>query len=169
MSHDRVDYAAVMRQRGFRVTPQRQLILAAICEGNGHTTFDEIFARVQRKSNAVNRATVYRTLDFLTALRLVVAADVGDGCRVYEIAGEIPHHHLVCLKCRHVQQISHDAVKELFTSIARDQHFQVETDHLALFGYCQACQRAQRPKSSGAKRRRTTTKPSGRAALAKRA
>lgn len=153
MSHDRVDYAAVMRQRGFRVTPQRQLILEAIGEGNGHTTFDEIFARVQRKSNAVNRATVYRTLDFLTELRLVVAADVGEGGRVYEIAGETPHHHLVCLKCRRVQQISHDAVKELFTSIARDQHFQVETDHLALFGYCQACRSEPRPKSSGARGR----------------
>jgi Fur family ferric uptake transcriptional regulator len=133
-----------MRRRGFRVTPQRQLILDAICEGHGHTTFDEIFARVQAKANAVNRATVYRTLDFLTDLRLVVAADVGDGRMVYEIAGETPHHHLVCLKCRHVQLLSHEAVKDLFAKIAREQNFQVETDHLALFGYCARCRNGQR-------------------------
>jgi Fur family ferric uptake transcriptional regulator len=133
-----------MRKRGFRVTPQRQLILDAICEGHGHTTFDEIFARVQAKSNAVNRATVYRTLDFLTELRLVVAADVGDGRMVYEIAGETPHHHLVCLNCRSVQPLSHDAVKDLFAKIGREQNFQVETDHLALFGYCARCRNGRR-------------------------
>jgi Fur family transcriptional regulator, ferric uptake regulator len=142
MSHHHHDYASLMRQRGFRVTPQRQLILDAICEGGGHTTFEEVFARVQAKSNAVNRATVYRTLDFLCELRLVVAADIGGGHTVYEIAGETPHHHLVCLNCRQVQQISHDTVKELFAKLEREQHFRVETDHLALFGLCQACLQA---------------------------
>jgi Fur family ferric uptake transcriptional regulator len=146
MSHNHVDYAALMRGRGFRVTPQRQLILDAVCEGHGHTTFDEIFARVQTKSNAVNRATVYRTLDFLTELRLVVAADVGDGRLVYEIAGETPHHHLVCLKCRQVRKISHDTVKDLYAKIEHELHFQVETDHLALFGYCAQCRSRPRPK-----------------------
>jgi Fur family ferric uptake transcriptional regulator len=139
MSHNRRDYAALMRQRGFRVTPQRQLILDAICEGAGHTTFEQIYARVLAKSDAVNRATVYRTLDFLCELHLVVAADVGGGHTVYEIAGDTPHHHLVCLRCRQVQQISHETVKDLFAQIERDQHFHVETDHLALFGLCRDC------------------------------
>lgn len=141
MSHHR-DYAAIMRQRGYRVTPQRQLILDAICERSGHTTFEEIYARVRAKSDAVNRATVYRTLDFLVGLRLVVAADIGGGHSVYEIAGDTPHHHLVCLRCRQVQQISHEAVKDLFTKIEQEQHFHVETDHLALFGLCQQCYEA---------------------------
>jgi Fe2+ or Zn2+ uptake regulation protein len=146
MSHHHQDYAALMRARGFRVTPQRQLILDAICEGGGHTTFDEIFARVHAKSNAVNRATVYRTLEFLTELRLVVAADIGNGRTVYEIAGETPHHHLVCLGCHQVQQISHDTVKDLFAQLEREQGFHVETDHLALFGYCRGCAaRRKRP------------------------
>jgi Fur family ferric uptake transcriptional regulator len=139
MSHFRSDYAALMRQRGFRVTPQRQLILDAICEGSGHTTFDEIFARVQAKSDAVNRATVYRTINFLCEQRLVVAADVGEGHTVYEIAGDTPHHHLVCLRCRQVQQISHETVKDFYAKIEREQHFHVETDHLALFGLCETC------------------------------
>lgn len=143
MSHYRWDYAALMRGRGFRVTPQRQLILDAICEGSGHTTFDEIFARVQIKSDAVNRATVYRTINFLCEQRLVVAADIGEGHTVYEIAGDTPHHHLVCLNCHQVQQISHDTVKDLFAKIEREQGFHVETDHLALFGLCAACQAAE--------------------------
>jgi Fur family ferric uptake transcriptional regulator len=139
MSHTRLDYAALMHERGFRVTPQRQLILDAIGEGHGHTTFEEIFARVQQKSSAVNRATVYRTLDFLTELRLVVAADVGGGRLVYEIAGETPHHHLICLNCHKEEPLPHSAVAGLFEQIERDHHFHVETNHLALFGYCETC------------------------------
>jgi Fur family ferric uptake transcriptional regulator len=139
MSHQRWDYAALMRQRGFRVTPQRQLILDAICEGDGHTTLEEIYQRVQAKSPCINRTTIYRNLSFLCELRLVVAADVGGGHLVYEIAGETPHHHLVCRKCGKIDQISHETVKGFFDKLEREQRFMVETDHLALFGLCSKC------------------------------
>jgi Fur family ferric uptake transcriptional regulator len=140
MSHDRWDYAALMRERGFRVTPQRQLILDAICAGDGHTTPDEIYARVRVKTPHLNRATVYRNLDFLCEMRLVVAAQIG-GHMVYEIAGDAPHHHLVCRNCDKVEQISHETVKALFDKIKREQKFTVDMDHLALFGLCQKCRR----------------------------
>lgn len=145
MSHQRLNYAALMHERGFRVTPQRQLILDAICEGGGHTTPEEIYARVHAKAPAVNRATVYRTLDFLRELRLVVAADSGGGHMVYEIAGSPPHHHLVCRTCGGTEQISHDVVKALFAQIEHEHQFIVDMDHLVLFGSCQACRAKQRP------------------------
>ncbi len=143
MSHYRWDYAALMRERGFRVTPQRELILDAICEGDGHTTPDEIYARVRAKTPHVNRATVYRNLDFLCEMRLVVAAQIG-GHMVYEIAGDTPHHHLICRNCDRVEQISHETVKALFDKIEREQKFTVDMDHLALFGLCQKCRRKRR-------------------------
>jgi Fur family transcriptional regulator, ferric uptake regulator len=139
MSHTRWDYARLMRERGFRVTPQRQMILDAICAGGGHTTLDEIYTRVRATSEAVNRATVYRTLDFLCKLRLIVAADVGGGRTVYEIAGDTPHHHLVCRKCNASQEISHAAVDGLFARLQREHNFYIDMDHLALFGLCAEC------------------------------
>jgi len=141
MSHHRWDYAALMREQGFRVTPQRQLILDAICAGDGHTTPDEVYRRVRAKTPHVNRATVYRNLDFLCEMRLVVAAQIG-GHMVYEIAGDTPHHHLICRNCDKAEQISHATVKALFDKIEREQKFTVDMDHLALFGLCQKCRRA---------------------------
>jgi Fur family ferric uptake transcriptional regulator len=140
MPHHRSDYARYMRDRGFRVTPQRQLILDAICAGGGHTTLEEIYARVRRKAPAVNRATVYRTLDFLRELRLVVAADLGGGRTVYEIAGEVPHHHLVCRVCGACKELPHAAIQRLMTRVAREQAFQIDMDHITLFGVCAECQ-----------------------------
>lgn len=142
MSHRRLDYAALMRERGFRVTPQRQLILDAICEGGGHTTPDEIYGRVHARTSALNRATVYRTLDFLCEMRLVVAMRVGDQT-YYEIAGDIPHHHLVCRTCGTAEQVSHDTVKAFFAKMQREHQFTVDMDHLALFGLCQKCRRVE--------------------------
>ncbi|HLF27563.1 MAG TPA: Fur family transcriptional regulator [Anaerolineae bacterium] len=138
MTHQHTNYTARMRERGFRVTPQRQLILDAICEGGGHTTPEEIYRRVQAKSPAINRATVYRTLDFLCELRLVVAVQIG-GHTFYEIAGEAPHHHLICRRCNKVEEIGHDTLKALFAKIEREQQFLVDMDHLALFGLCKRC------------------------------
>ena len=142
MTHQHFDYATLMRERGFRVTPQRQLILDATCEGDGHTTPDEIYTRVHAKAPAVNRATVYRTLDFLCELRLVVALRVG-GQTYYEIAGDAPHHHLVCRRCGNLEDIGHDTLKTLFAKIDREQQFLVDMDHLALFGLCKRCRDAE--------------------------
>jgi Fur family ferric uptake transcriptional regulator len=132
------DYTTLIHQRGFRVTPQRQLIMDAICAGNGHSTPDEIYRRVYAKAPAVNRATVYRNLDFLCEMRLVVAAQIC-GRMYYEVAGVEPHHHLVCRSCNRVEQISHHSVKDLFDKIDREQSFLIDMDHLALFGLCKDC------------------------------
>ncbi len=138
MTQSHTDYPTLIRQQGFRVTPQRQMIMDAIQAGAGHSTPEEIYQRVHIKAPAVNRATVYRTLDFLCEMRLVVAAQIG-GQMYYELAGEQPHHHLICRKCNHVEQIDHQVVKQLFDDVDREKSFLIDMDHLALFGVCQNC------------------------------
>jgi Fe2+ or Zn2+ uptake regulation protein len=141
MTHQRFDYTALMHERGFRVTPQRQVILDAICEGGGHTTPEEIYARVRAKAPAINRATLYRTLDFLCELRLVVAMRIGDHM-YYEIAGDSPHHHLVCRTCGKMTQVDHALLEEFIDTIDKKHRFRIDMDHVGLFGLCEKCQRA---------------------------
>lgn len=136
-AHD-IDYDALMRQRGYRVTPQRQFILEAIHDSGGHTTLDDICERVQAKAPAINKATVYRTLDFLCQLRIVASSEIG-GRRVYEIVGEHPHHHLVCRSCGKEQQITDKELRHLFDGIEKAQGFTVDMEHLILLGWCREC------------------------------
>jgi Fe2+ or Zn2+ uptake regulation protein len=138
MNNQPTDYATVLRGRGFRMTPQREIILDAIGQGHGHTSFDEIFARVQARSPAMNRATIYRTLEFLRLQQLIVSAEIG-GQTVYEIAQAQPHHHLVCINCGSTEALSHEEVKAFFDQLGRDHQFTVLTNHLALFGLCRNC------------------------------
>lgn len=139
MTHQRWNIPTLLRQKGYRVTSQRLAILDAVCEGNGHTTADAIFRRVLVKYPTVNRATIYRTLEFLCQLRLVVAADIGDGRLVYEIAGERPHHHLICQNCGAVELLDNKTVKPWFELIEKENKFFVDMDHLTLFGLCREC------------------------------
>jgi Fur family ferric uptake transcriptional regulator len=134
------DFIRLIRQRGRRLTPQRKLILDVIRQAGGHLTIEQIYRRVREQNPRLNRATVYRNLDVLCDLRLVVAADIGGGTWVYESAGETPHHHLVCRTCGAITQIDHAEVLELFERIDRRYDFAIDMDHMALFGLCARCQ-----------------------------
>lgn len=138
MSHDRLNYVERMHAAGYRVTPQRQMILDAICAGCGHTSFEDILRRVQAQSPTLNRATLYRTLDFLCKLRLVVALEL-DGRTYYEIAGVAPHHHLVCRACGHMQALDNRLFDQLIEAVRSRQGFTVDMDHIALLGLCKQC------------------------------
>lgn len=141
MSHDRLECATWMREHGFRVTPQRMLLLDAICEGKGHTTFDEIYDRVKAKAPGINQATVYRTLDFLCELRLIVSAEI-DGRTVYEIAAGTPHHHLVCRRCGAAQGLADFHLHELRAHLLQEHEFKADINHLVISGLCAKCMKS---------------------------
>ncbi len=139
MSHDEIKFMKLMQARGFRVTPQRLLILDAVCEGQGHTSFGEIYRRVKEMDSTIDQSTIYRTLNVLCEIGIVVSADIGEDGTVYEIAGKTPHHHLVCRECGAVQALNHDVVQTLFDAVQREHRFMVHTNHLVLSGLCQEC------------------------------
>lgn len=138
-SDPHTDLPSTIRQRGYRMTPQRQLIMDAVMAGKGHSTPEQIYKRVMKKAPALNRATVYRTLDFLADQHLITRTDIGTGSKVYEMAAPQPHHHLVCEHCGNVEQVTHDAMAGAFKHIEQKYGFKVTTDHLALFGLCRHC------------------------------
>jgi Fur family ferric uptake transcriptional regulator len=137
-----------IRRQGYRITPQREMILEAIHQ-NGHTTVDEIYQQVRAKSPAVNLATVYRTLDLLRGLRIITAIDTGEGCVSYELAGEQRHHHLVCNGCGYTLELDCDILEPLERELCKRYGFQVNLDHLALFGLCPQCQKPKKRKKGG--------------------
>lgn len=139
MSHKEQNFAARIREEGYRFTPQRQLILDALCDMGGHATVEEIYDRVSETTPAINLATVYRTVHFLEELRLVVSAEI-KGSTVYEIAEPTPHHHLVCRCCGQVKALADHHFEELVEHLAEEHHFKAEIDHLTLSGVCQQCQ-----------------------------
>lgn len=139
MTHHTINYEEIIRSAGHRLTPQRILILDAVCDGEGHTTLGEIYGRVRQADQSIDRSTLYRTLKLFVELGLVVSADTGQGETYYEIARSHRHHHLVCRQCGKEQEVDHAVVQSMFENIAQRYDFKVDTDHLVLFGICSDC------------------------------
>jgi Fur family ferric uptake transcriptional regulator len=133
-----------LRRKGIRLTPQRHMILAAIAQGNGHMTAEEILQRIVPLYPDINISTVYRNLERLLALRLVAVTDLGGGRVCYETLERSRHHHLVCHKCGSMVELDDDAVADLRRHIARTYNFTADADHLALWGVCASCQGANK-------------------------
>jgi Fur family ferric uptake transcriptional regulator len=131
-------WQARLRARGFRLTPQRQLVLEAV-SALGHGTPEAIAERVQSTAAGVNISTVYRTLDLLEELGLVTHAHLGHGAPTYHVAGSNAHVHLVCHACGSVQEEPVDVVAPLAAMLAEQHGFTLDPGHVSLSGLCAAC------------------------------
>jgi Fur family ferric uptake transcriptional regulator len=134
-----------LREKGYRLTPQRQLILSAIEGSDEHVSAEEIYARVTAQYPDVNISTVYRTLELLKKLGLVYEINLGEGRIRYHAEGSGHHHHLVCQECGRVIDIKETSLSSLRDILLRDYDFRAELKHVGIFGVCGAC----RKKSAG--------------------
>lgn len=134
--------AARLRAAGQRVTTPRLLIRGALTPGQ-HVSADDVFAQLEHLAPAVNRSTVYRTLELFRDLGLVSETDIGAGVRVFELLEETRHHHLICQRCGKLDTMDDSVVAPLRGIIHERYGFDPIIDHLALFGLCAACRAAE--------------------------
>ena len=132
-------FTSHLHHHGFRMTPQRMAVLNILSQAGAHLTPIEICQKAAQSLPGLTDATVYRTLNFLTQQGLALAAHVGNGQLVYEIAGR-NHHHLICRRCGTTCEISHDLLKSLYEQFQASTGFQIDSLHVTFFGLCPACQ-----------------------------
>jgi len=137
------NFATHLHTQGYRLTPQRYLILEAMRQAAAHVTPEQVYGRVHRRNPTISRATIYRTLDFLCEVRLIHAMSWG-GQMYYEIVGDEPHHHLICRGCGAIEQLDHALLEELISAVAKQHRFDIDMDHVALFGLCRRCRNSER-------------------------
>ena len=129
-----------LRDRGFRLTPQREMVLAALHQMDGPVTADGLYQRVQQVSTSVDISTVYRTLDLLQSMELVTSVDVGDAQRMYELcAGHGRHAHLVCDRCGTITGVDMEQFQALSEAIRQRYGFRMDLDNLSFVGQCAQC------------------------------
>ena len=132
------DWRAELRAKGYRLTPQRELILSAIDE-LGHATPDEVLAHVKAKASSVNASTVYRTLEVLEELNLVRHAHLSDRAPTYHSVGGHAHFHVKCRRCSRVTSVGAAVAQVLTDRLQTDFGFRVDVGHLTVFGECSDC------------------------------
>jgi Fur family ferric uptake transcriptional regulator len=141
MTHNKINYLEIFHENGYRFTKQRQAILEAICQADGHETVAEIYYRAKELDEGIDRSTIYRAFEVFEKLGLVIRADDVNGERVYEMVKEQPHHHLICKQCGHDIEIKNRAVDEFYQYLQNEYDYEVVMDHLIVFGVCSRCSR----------------------------
>jgi Fur family ferric uptake transcriptional regulator len=128
-----------LAEQGYRLTPQRLMILSAIEESDSHISAEEIHARIVARYPNVNISTVYRTLELLKRLGLVTETDLGEGRVRYHPAEKGHHHHLVCQECGAIIDLDESLLTPLKSALLREYGFNADLKHLAILGCCVNC------------------------------
>lgn len=130
-----------LKAHGYKMTPQRKEILKIFEEQEGHMSAEDVYGFLRAQESEIGLATVYRTLELLSALGLLVRVDFGDGCARYELnSGQRhQHHHLICLQCKKVMEFEEDLLEELEADIALKSGFEIENHEVKFYGYCREC------------------------------
>lgn len=129
-----------LREKGLRLTPQRELVLAAVRE-LGHATPEEVAEKVRLTHPGINLSTVYRNLETLENVGLVQHTHLGHGGATYHAAEELTHLHLVCGSCGSVGDAPIEVAAHFVISLADDYGFKTDVTHFAIYGTCANCVR----------------------------
>ena len=137
-----------LREQGFRITAQRQLVLESVNQ-LGHGTPEEILSSVQKTASGVNLSTIYRTLEVLESVGLITHTHIGHGAPVYHSQDESPHIHLVCDDCTEVTSIPAASAAQFSLDLKETYGFTAHMTHMAVTGSCKACANKSELKSNG--------------------
>ena len=133
---------SLLRQHGYRLTPQRRAVLKVIAVSPDHLTPAAIYDRVRQEYLGIGLVTVYRTLAILAQLGLICEVHAGGSCRSYLMRKPVGHHHhLICSECGMVVDFTDCDLKRLEERLSRATGFKVVGHLLEFLGLCPACQK----------------------------
>jgi Fur family transcriptional regulator, ferric uptake regulator len=131
----------MVRARGGRATASRRNILQALFEAEGHLTAEELAEEVQSRAPDVHISTVYRNLEEMQKLGVVVHSHIGHGPATYQLASTA-HAHFLCEVCEATIEAPDDVFKGLAKIVNARLGFAIDPVHFAMLGRCAACQAA---------------------------
>ncbi len=126
----------LVRTRGLKMTPQRQVIVEYLQGATHHPTADEILSAVNGKFPMTSRATVYNTLNWLKEEGMVSEVFENGVARFDPNTSQ--HHHFVCRVCGSVRDIDWEAIGALPQCTLPERHT-IENYEITLRGVCAQC------------------------------
>jgi Fur family ferric uptake transcriptional regulator len=132
--------ATELRRAGFRVTPQRTVILETIAHQGDHLSANEVYLEANKRLPGLNIATIYRTLESLHRVGLIDLLSLSSDPVRFSIRNPLqPHGHLVCKGCKQILEVDTELIGKVAQEVERDTAFIIDVDHLTLTGLCKDC------------------------------
>ena len=135
----------LLQEKDYKMTEQRREILQIFLDqpSDHHLSAEDVHSILRSKKSEIGLATVYRSLELLGSLGILLKIEFGDGCSRYELNTTDPnshrHHHLICMRCHKVIEFDEDKLDELEEEIADKSGFEIVNHEVKFFGYCKDC------------------------------
>lgn len=133
------DVTAILRERGFKVTPQRLAIYKVLCETTEHPSAEMIFSKLQPYYPTMSLATVYKTIDILREIGLVQILNVGEDSFRYD-ANVTNHPHIRCMSCKRVDDMYDIDSSAFIDQVKEKTAYRLTDQQFYFYGICPKCQ-----------------------------
>lgn len=134
-----------VRERGYRLTPQRQAIIKILLESPIHPTAEQVYAQVKPIFPMTSLATVYKTISMLKEMGELVEINLGESGARYDGRNPTPHAHLICIQCNQINDADLIDLNRLSDNLSANSGYQIINQRLDFFGICPACQTNPNP------------------------
>jgi len=132
-----------LQEAGFKLTSQREVTVEVMIEKEKkHLSAEEIYMEVKNKNAGIGLATVYRTLEILTELKILNKVSFQDGLARYDLNKSNKNHqphHLLCLNCGNIEEVQEDLLDDIEEDIKERFNFTVKDHRLTFHGICSNC------------------------------
>lgn len=130
-----------LREKQFRITPQRIAIIRAFLENPRHPGVDQVYRQVRGNFPTTSLATVYKTVNLLKEIGEILEVGLADGRNHYDGIKPYPHPHLICTRCKTILDPDVRMLEQLTSEVADTSGFRIDSHQIDFFGVCPLCQK----------------------------
>jgi Fur family peroxide stress response transcriptional regulator len=129
-----------LRQRDFRITPQRIAILKVFLQSHDHPSVEQVYEEVRENFPTTSLATVYKTVNLLKEIGEILEIGFAGGGNRYDGNKPYPHPHLICTRCKRIIDPEISLLDQITAEVANATGYRIESHQIELFGVCPTCQ-----------------------------
>ena len=130
-----------LRERDYRITPQRLAVLKILATSNGHPSVEQVYEQVKIDFPTTSLATVYKTVSLIKKIGEVLELGFSDGSNRYDGNNPYPHPHLVCTRCKKIIDPDLSSLHHMTEELEQETGFRIVHHRLDFFGICPDCQK----------------------------
>lgn len=129
---------AALKERDFRLTPQRVELIRLIATSEGHPSAGQLYIKIKRQFPTMSPATVYKTLALLKEMNQVLEIDLRDDSH-YDGNRPQPHPHLICMQCNKIMDADVTLDQDSLQRLEQVSGYKILRPQITLFGLCEDC------------------------------
>jgi len=129
-----------LKERGYRLTPQRMAVLRILAVSKGHPSVEQIYDQVKADFPMTSLGTIYKTVNLLKEMGEVLELGFSDDGNRYDGNKPVPHPHLVCIKCKSIIDPEIPTLGILPQEVGDRTGYRIVSHRLDFYGICPRCQ-----------------------------